>query len=156
MRLRHKDGQDTVHLNPFGTYSGPQRKHPSRGNGSVGEAFVIVAPQSRSLAPAYNGAEETAMLALLGYEGLMPQGDTLRQACAFADGTALLEPENSPVGSRAAGTDCVRLPVPQKTQDGPQKLHTPMLSGALPGPLHIAKVAFRAVGQMLRAQRWAR
>jgi len=56
MRLRRADGQDAVHLNPFGIYAGAQRVHPSRGNGSIGEAFVIVAPQARSLGPAFNGA----------------------------------------------------------------------------------------------------
>ena len=154
MRLEHKDGQDTVSMNPFGTYNGPQRKHPSRGNGSIADAFVIVAPQSRSLAPAYNGAEETALLALLGYDGLKPRGEALRQACAFADGAVPLEPEGSPVSGSSAGYDYVRLPAAAKLDA--QKLHTPMLSGALPGPLRTAKVAFRALGYMLRAQKRAK
>ena len=156
MRLRRRDGQDIVSLNPFGTYAGPQRRHPSRGDGSIAEAFVIVAPQSRSLAPAYNGARETAVLALLGYEGLTPRGDALEQACAFADGVVLLEPEDSSVGTRGAETDYARLPAPQRTQGEAKKLHTPMLSGALPGPLQMARVGIRAVSAMLRAQRRAR
>jgi len=67
MRLRRADGQDRVGLNPFGTYAGPQRAHPSRGDGSLGEAFVFIAPQARSLAPAYNGAREAAVMSLFGY-----------------------------------------------------------------------------------------
>ena len=153
MRLKRSNGQDQIRLNPFGTYAGPQRVHPTRGNGSIGEAFVIVAPQSRSLAPAYNGAEETAIMALFGYGGLRPQGEALRQACAFADGAVLLEPEGSPVHSahmHGYARDHVHFHAPREAKDAPKKLKSVLMSGALPGPLKMAKVALRAAGQVLR------
>ena len=156
MRLKREAGQDQVSLNPFGTYAGPQRVHPSRGDGSLGEAFVIVAPQSRSLAPAYNGARETAMMALFGYEGLLPTGEVLEQACAFADGAVLLEPDNSPVGSPAADADHVRFPAARENRDAPQKLRNPAFSGVLGSPAHIAKVGLRALKGILRAQKRAK
>ena len=151
MRLKHNNGQDQVHLNPFGTYAGPQRVYPSRGNGSVREAFVVVAPQSRSLAPAYNGAEETAVMALFGYGGLRPGGEVLAQACAFADGANLLEPKDSPVHGYAR--DHVRFQAPREAKDAPAKLNSVLFSGALPGPLKIAGVALRAAGQILKGMK---
>jgi len=156
MRLKREDGQDRVSLNPFGTYAGPQRAHPSRGDGSVGEAFVIVAPQSRSLAPAYNGAEETAVLALFGFEGLLPQGDTLRQACAFADGAVLLAPEGSPVGTPVAGDSHVRFPAAREASEAPKKLRNAMLSGVTGSPAHMARVGLRALRGILKAQKRAK
>ena len=156
MRLKRVDGQDRVMINPFGTYSGPQRVHPSRGDGSLGEAFVVVAPQSRSLAPAYNGAGETAVTALFGYEGLLPAGEVLAQACAFADGAALLEPAGSPVGAPAAGADHVGFPAARESRDAPQKLRSPAFSGALGSPAHMARVGLRALKGILRAQKRAK
>jgi len=162
MRLRRADGQDQVSLNPFGTYAGPQRLHPSRGDGSVGEAFVMVTPQARSLAPAYNGARETAVLALFGFDGMLPQGEVLRQACAFADGAVLLEPEGSPsgtsvpVGSPMAGNDNVRFPAAREAREAPQKLRNPAFSGVHAGVAHTARVGIRAVRGIFKAQRRAR
>jgi len=151
MRLRRKHGQDTVSLNPFGTYDGRQRKHPSRGNGSLGEAFVIVAPQSRSLAPAYNGVEETALVGLFGYEGLRPQGELLAQACAVADGAALQAPADFPVNSRPAAQDYVRFPAAQQI-NGKHKQRSVLMSGVLPGPLNIARIGLRAFGHIVKSQ----
>ncbi|MCL2300733.1 MAG: glycosyl hydrolase family 57 [Firmicutes bacterium] len=156
MRLKRAEGQDYVNMNPFGTYAGPQRVHPSRGDGSVGEAFVMVTPQARSLAPAYNGAQESAVLALFGFEGPLPQGDTLQQACAFADGAVLLEPENSPVSSRAAGEDLVRFPAARENREAPKKLRNPAFSGVHTGIGHTAKVGIRAVRGILKAQKRAK
>jgi len=166
MRLRRTDAQDTVSLNPFGTYAGKQRIHPSRGNGSIAEAFVIVAPQSRSLAPAYNGARETAVMALFGYEGLRPGGDILQQACAFADGAVPLCPADSPVKMRAATEDHVSFMAAREvgaaaprdsTGDGGQpKLQSIFFSGALPSPAQMARTGVRAVSHMIKANRKAR
>jgi len=156
MRLKRKDGQDRVSLNPFGTYAGPQRIHPSRGDGSVAEAFVMVTPQARSLAPAYNGARETAMVALFGFEGTLPEGEILQQACAFADGATLLEPEGSPVGTRAAGDDLVRFPAAKEAREAPQKLRNPAFSGVHTSIAHTAKVGIRAAKGVLDAQKRAK
>ena len=153
MRLRRTNGQDIVQLNPFGTYNGRQRKHPSRGNGSICEAFVIVAPQSRSLAPAYNGVEETALVGLFGYEGLRPQGELLAQVCAVADGAVLQTPAGSPVRSRAAAEDYVRFPKTKEARGGQGKRRSVLMSGAQSGPLSIAKTGLRAFGHIVKTQR---
>ncbi|MBO5496598.1 MAG: hypothetical protein J5967_04275, partial [Oscillospiraceae bacterium] len=64
MRLKTEGGRRLVSVNPFGTYFGPQRHYPSRGNGSSMGLYLAAAPQARSLAPAYNGAFEQSVQAL--------------------------------------------------------------------------------------------
>jgi hypothetical protein len=65
MRLAtQKDGAHELVINPFGTFFGRQRHYPSRGNGCMDEIYSIAAPQARSLAPSYNGAEERSVSAL--------------------------------------------------------------------------------------------
>jgi len=154
MRLRHKDGKDTVKLAPFGTYHGPQRKHPSRGNGFMADAYNIVAPQSRSLAPAYNGVEESTVLGLFAYDGLRPQGSQLAEVCAIADGAVLQVPADSPVFPRPAEDDYVIFPPAQEHTAKKQKLV--IFSGTLPSPMHMARVGVRALRNIKKAQRRAK
>ena len=150
MRLRRKDGQDYVKLNPFGTYYGKQRVHPTRGNGSMIDSYTVVAPQSRSLAPAYNGATELAVMALYGFDGLAPQDALLREICAFADGATLLAPEDSPVNH--AQLDYVRFPAATENNTDPAKLKPAIISGVMPSPLKIASIGARAFGNIIRKQ----
>ena len=86
MRLRTEKGKRRVSLNPFGTYFGPQRHYPSRGNGSSMELYLAAAPQARSLAPAYNGSYEQSVQALFAVDGVQPTSEQQRQAEAIADG----------------------------------------------------------------------
>lgn len=85
MRLRRQNGQDAVAMNPFGSYCGKQRKHPTYGSGLGGKVAIYSAPQYQPLAPAYNGARETALLALAFGE----DAATLDDLAAFADGAVL-------------------------------------------------------------------
>lgn len=87
-----------VQMNPFGTYYGKQRHHWSRANGEILETYIYVTPQGKSIAPAYNGAHECAMLALFGFEGSEPSGKTLKDIIAFSDGAVVSCPENSVLG----------------------------------------------------------
>ncbi|MBQ6756212.1 MAG: hypothetical protein IJP43_04635 [Oscillospiraceae bacterium] len=82
MRLVTEGDKRELSLNPFGTYFGAQRHYPTRGNGSSMELYLAAAPQARSLAPAYNGAEETAIQALFGADST--------GATAVADGAIIL------------------------------------------------------------------
>ncbi len=90
LRLRSRNGKRYVNLNPFGTYFGPQRYYPTRGNGSSMELYLAAAPQARSLAPAYNGAFEQSVSALFGTLHSAPTEDQQRTAEAIADGVIAL------------------------------------------------------------------
>lgn len=83
MRLRSEGHARYLSLNPFGTYFGPQRHYPTRGNGSSMGLYLAAAPQARSLAPAYNGAYEEAV------QALYPEG-LEREAELFSDGSVAL------------------------------------------------------------------
>ena len=75
-----------VRMNPFGTFFGPQRRHPNRSKDIVPDTYSLIAPQSGSLAPSYNGSGERAVMCLLPFEGEMPEEERLRDLLAFADG----------------------------------------------------------------------
>ena len=91
MRLQTVGKTRLVSMNPFGTYFGPQRYYPSRGNGSSMELYLAAAPQARSLAPAYNGAFEQSIQAIFPLTGTEPDGETVRLAKAIADGPVVLD-----------------------------------------------------------------
>ena len=93
MRL---DEDNTVHMNMFGTYYGKQRHHWSRSNGEIYDTYTLVTPQSKSIAPSYNGNRETAMLSLCAFEGNLPDKDSMSDILAFADG-AVAADNSSPL-----------------------------------------------------------
>lgn len=86
MRLETISGRRVVSMNPFGTYFGPQRHYPTRGNGSSMELYLAAAPQARSLAPAYNGAFEQAVQAMIPVTGKEADPAQIALAEALADG----------------------------------------------------------------------
>ena len=83
MRL---DEDKTVHMSPFGTFYGPQRHHWGRANDEILATYTLVTPQGKSLAPAYNGNSETALMGIFAFSGAQPEGKQLEQMLAFADG----------------------------------------------------------------------
>ncbi len=95
MRL---DGDGTVHMNLFGTYYGKQRHHWSRSKGQIFATYTLVTPQSKSIAPAYNGNHETALMAFFGFEGAEPKGEKLKEMVAFSDGAVVSAPDGYIVG----------------------------------------------------------
>ncbi|MCL2023534.1 MAG: hypothetical protein FWG82_04105 [Oscillospiraceae bacterium] len=157
MRLRRRECKDVVSLNPMGTYYGEQRVHPSQSQGKLMAAYTIVTPQSNSLAPAYNGAKELGVFALIAFDGDLPEGDALKTACDFADGAVLLEPQNSPITSPDADKDNVSFGAITLDGIGADELKPVIVSGAMPqSPLRTAKVALGAFENILRQQIRAR
>ncbi len=149
MRLRRKGSQDVVSMNPFGTYHGKQRKHPTRSNGAVGESFVLVAPQSRSLGAAYNGVEENAIMSIFAYDGLYPDDNTLKNVIGFADGGILYEAKE---GYATSTEDNVNFEAIQYNMTPPDKLKPVTSSGAEQGPLKMAKIVAGAFGNIIKSQ----
>jgi len=82
MRIRKR----TLHLNPFGTYTGKQRHHATHGNGLGAKAATYAAPQFSELAPAYNGAEEEFMLAIFPFKDKGAEQRLWDQAIGFSEG----------------------------------------------------------------------
>ncbi len=114
-----------VKMNPFGTFFGKQRHHKNRSGDRIPLTYTLIAPQSKSLAPAYNGSRERVLMCLLPFEGKMPEQKRLNGLLAFAD------------GAYATGTDGVLSPfdgenvtvhqVDNKLENA--KIHSPIFSG---------------------------
>lgn len=92
MRL---DEDNTLHIAPFGHFYGPQRHHWNRSKDKILQTYVLVTPQGKSIAPAYNGNHEVAMLALAGFSGDKPEGKLMKDICAFADGSVVLNSDDT-------------------------------------------------------------
>ena len=149
MRLKTEGGRRLVSMNPFGTYFGPQRFYPSRGNGSSMELYLAAAPQARSLGPAYNGAFEQAVQALFPVSGAAPTPSQQAEAEAIADGVTALG--GGPV--RPFAGDNVRLhdPVDNKVDPGALKSVTFVEQCGGIGP--VLGMVGRFAANLLRAQR---
>ena len=149
MRLRTEKGRRLVSLNPFGTYFGPQRYYPSRGNGSSMELYLAAAPQARSLAPAYNGSFEQSVQALFAVEGDRPTAEQQRQAEAIADGVVA-------VGGSAVrpfAGDNVSLHAPVDNPVDGQKLKSVSFVEQSGGPAKAAGMLLRYMENLLTAER---
>lgn len=84
----------TVRMNPFGTYYGKQRHHFGRAKDEILDTYTLVAAQGKSIAPSYNGSQETAMFGIYPMLcGKLTEEET-EEICAFADGALLTAPEN--------------------------------------------------------------
>ncbi len=84
----------TVRMNPFGTYFGKQRHHWSRTKGQILDVYTLVASQGKSIAPAYNGSSETAVLGLYPLSEKSLFEKEREELCAFCDGAVAVVPEN--------------------------------------------------------------
>ena len=87
----------TVRMNPFGTYYGKQRHHFGRAKDEILDTYTLVAAQGKSIAPSYNGSQETALFALypMSKNGLSDSEKT--EICAFADGALITASEGNNV-----------------------------------------------------------
>ena len=87
----------TVRMNPFGTYYGKQRHHFGRAKDEILDTYTLVAAQGKSIAPSYNGSQETAIFGLypMSKEGITV--DERNEICAFADGTVITTNDNSSI-----------------------------------------------------------
>lgn len=79
----------TVRMNPFGSYYGKQRHHFGRSKDEVLDTYTLVAAQGKSIAPSYNGSQETALFGLypISKDGLNEVEKA--EICAFADGALI-------------------------------------------------------------------
>lgn len=150
MNLRRQENGQRVSMNPFGTYYGKQRVHPTRSNGAVADAFVLITPQARSLAPAYNGAHEKAAMALFAYEGLMPNEEVQNDINGFSDGGLLFQPKNSKICQ--SNDDNISFESAKLSTTPPDKLKPVIFSGASTTPLNFATTAVRALGNIVVKQ----
>lgn len=85
----------TVKMNPFGTYYGKQRHHWGRAKDEILDTYTLVTPQGKSIAPSYNGNQETAMFALYPLCGDLPSEEELAEINAFSDGAVLSSPKDA-------------------------------------------------------------
>ena len=149
MRLKTEGGKRLVSLNPFGTYFGPQRHYPSRGNGSSMGLYLAAAPQARSLAPAYNGAFEQSVQALFAVAGREPTAEQQRLAEAIADGVIA-------VGGEAVtpfAGDNVTLHRPVGNRVDPKRLKSVSMVEQSGGGIDAVKLVWRYAENLIRAER---
>ena len=148
MRL-NADG--SVKMNPFGTFTGRQRHHPNRSKDRIPLTYTLIAPQGKSLAPAYNGSRERAVLCLMPFSGSIPEKDALSDLISFADGAYVA----GTAGPLAPFTGENVTPRPAQPPAKDQKIRSPLLTG-IKG--NIGKYALRgvkAIAYIARRQRKA-
>lgn len=120
MRL---DEDETLHLNPFGTYDGPQRHHWGRAKDEILGTYTLISAQGKSLAPAYNGNSETALLGIFVFDGAEPNEKTLSEMKDFSDGAVAVAPPDSFAeafdGSNVLITDSKALNISEKELKNP-------------------------------------
>lgn len=149
LRLKTENGSRIVSLNPFGTYFGPQRYYPSRGNGCSMELYLAAAPQARSLGPAYNGAFEQAVQALFPLTGPSPADAQQREAEAIADGVIAL----GGAAVRPFAGDNVRLHEAVGNKVDAKDLKSVTFVEQCGGVLPVLGMLGRYAANLLRAQR---
>ena len=153
LRLQSLGTVRQLSLNPFGSYFGPQRYYPSRGNGSSKELYLAAAPQARPLAPAYNGAWEQSVQALFPMDGLSPDDETLRQALAIADGAVALDCDGP---FRPFEGDNVKLHQAVGNRVDPKELKSVSFAQQIGGSLPMLGLVKRYTENLNRAQKQMR
>lgn len=149
MRL---ENENVVKLNPFGTFFGKQRHHQNRSGDRIPLTYTLIAPQGKSLAPAYNGSRETAVMCILPFEGNLPEKGALGELIAFADGAYVTGKSG---GLSPFCGDNVTLNCADSRLEN-AKIHSPLLSG-IKGNLgkYVVRGA-RAISYIVRRQRGAK
>lgn len=150
MRLRETEGKQKVMLNPFGTYYGKQRVYPSRSNGGTAESFLVVSPQSRSIAPAYNGVEQWFSGALFAYDGLEPQEEILNEIIGFSEGSALSNGKDKNV--MPFSSDNVSFKAIEKNVISDKQLKSVIVSGAKKDKFDMLKTGAKVFSNILISQ----
>ena len=117
----------TVRMNPFGTYYGKQRHHFGRAKDEILDTYTLVAAQGKSIAPSYNGSQETAIFGLypMSKEGITV--DERNEICAFADGSVITTNDNSSIAPYSK--DNVILHESQSDGINEKDLKNPVLTG---------------------------
>lgn len=140
----------TVKLNPFGTYYGKQRHHFSRAKNEVLDAYTLIAVQGKSIAPAYNGVSETAVLGLFCFDGEMPEKDVLEEVTAFSDGAVAMSPESAQL--LPFYKDNVQFPKIQADHVDESKLKNPVMTGFSGNLFKYIRYGAKAIGHILKEQ----
>jgi hypothetical protein len=84
MRLREREGAQSVALNPFGTYFGKQFSHLVEGLGFAAEMTRIIGSQHRPTAPSFNGKRVAFRMMLAPYAGDGPDEILRSEAALFS------------------------------------------------------------------------
>ncbi len=147
MRLK---ADKTVQMNPFGTYFGKQRHHWSRTGGQILETYTLITPQGKSIAPAYNGCGETALLGLYAFEGEDIPTDMLTEILSFADGCVVSAHEQSALSPFYEDNVTFKKTLVEDVDE--TKLKSPILTG-IGGNLgkYISK-GYKAIGHIIKTQ----
>lgn len=147
MRL---DGDGTVHMNMFGTYYGKQRHHWSRADDEILATYTLVTPQGKSIAPAYNGNTENAVMALFGYDKSDVTADDLTEAIAFADGAVVNAPEDAIL--QPYYDDNVKFKEIKAQNADDTKLRSPILTGISGNIPKYIRYGSKAIGHIIKSQ----
>ena len=140
----------TVRMNPFGTYYGKQRHHWGRANDEILATYTLVTPQGKSIAPAYNGNAETAMLAFYAIDTPLPSESEAKEINAFADGAVAVAPEGAFVS--AFEGDNVIIKEANKDGISPDELKSPVLSGISGNLMNYVAKGARAISHIVLTQ----
>ncbi len=140
----------SVQMNPFGTYFGKQRHHWSRSKGQILETYTLITPQGKSIAPAYNGCSETALLCLFAFDGEEICNDTMAQIIGFADGGVVSADESSILSPFYFDNVTFRKTLVENVDEN--KLKSPIMTG-IAGNLgkYITKGS-KAIAHIIKAQ----
>lgn len=90
MRTRMKKDRQSLFLNPFGTYYGPQLKYQTAYTGIGKTAALLLAEHLESAAPSYSGVTETHRLLIAPYAGDAPPQQLRSDALAFSEPPAII------------------------------------------------------------------
>ncbi len=147
MRL---DEDKTVHMNPFGTYYGPQRHHWGRANDEILATYTLVTPQGKSLAPAYNGNSETALMGIFVFEGAEPEGKQLENILAFADGSVATDNEEGIL--TPFYDDNVKFKEAKADSIDESKLKNPIMTGFAGNLKNYVTKGSKAISHIIKSQ----
>ncbi len=140
----------TVRMNPFGTYYGNQRHHFGRAKDQILNAYTYVAAQGKSIAPSYNGSEETAVFGIypLSKDGL--SDEEITEIKAFSDGAVVSAPEASEVVPFTKDNITVR----EGTADGinEKDLKNPVLTGISGNLFNYITKGAKAISHIIATQ----
>lgn len=147
MRL---DGDGTVHMNMFGTYYGKQRHHRGRAKDEILATYTLVTPQGKSIAPAYNGNSENAVMALFAYPKNDVDAEDLKEAIAFSDGAVVTAPEDSILQPYLE--DNVKFKETKAQNAADTKLRSPILTGISGNLSKYAVYGSKAIAHIVKKQ----
>lgn len=147
MRL---DADGTVHMNMFGTYYGKQRHHWGRANDEILATYTLVTPQGKSIAPAYNGNSETAVMAIFAFPKSKVENTDLADVNAFADGAVVTAPEGALLQPYYDDNVSFKEIKAQSAED--TKLRSPILTGITGNLSKYIVRGSKAIGHIVKSQ----